>query len=543
MLMNRIIKNLVVLLILISGYVCADAQAGNTPNLNNGKELKRITLQLRWIPQFQFAGYYMAQAKKFYAEEGLDVTIIPGSGNRTQVTEEVLSGRADFGIGNSGLAISSMKNLPVTVVADIFQRSGAVLVTKPEFEHSLSQIQQERLAIRNIQDNPEFYGIFEKVGITPNTMQHTRTANNGYEEFLSNQVDAFNAYAGNEIYLLQKNNTPHVVIDPQSYGISFYGDTIFTHSDFAKNNPDLVSRFVRATIKGWIYALDHIPETVQFLHNGPAAHKSVEHLLFEAKSVNDLIMSEIVPVGQINPKRWEQIASAYKQLNLAEKNATLMPGFFLSHWQHRSNNITYWSIGTIIFIVLLIIVLGNFWFIRLSRRLKKALIEKNESLALIEQMANHDQLTGLPNRRLLYDRIERAIIHAKRNKSQLGVCVIDLNGFKRVNDECGHQAGDQVLKEVANRLKEWIRESDSVGRLGGDEFVLVTGETHHSTDAAKALKLRVEAAFVEPFTVKGRAYSLSFSFGAAFYPDDALLTPELISKADERMYKNKLLEH
>ena len=512
--------------------------AQQTSYVQNGQTLDRVSLQLRWMPQFQFAGYYMAQAKKFYADEGLDVQIIPGNGNRTQVVEEVMSRRADFGIGNSGLAISSMQNKPVTVVANIFQRSAAVLITRPGLEKSLNALSQKRLAIRNVQDNPELYGVFNSQGITPSSLPHVTTSSQGYEEFVSGEADAFNAYLGNEAYLLEKNKIPFAVVDPQSYGIAFYGDTIFTHTDFAKKNPDLVNRFARASIRGWIYALDHSDEAIEFLHSGPASNKTIEHLKFEAESIRNLVMPDYIPVGQINPQRWDQIAQVYKELELAKSDASLSPGFYISYWQQRSERELYWAIGLGVTGVIVVIAFGNLWFIRLSRRLKSALKEKDELLAQVEQMANHDQLTGLPNRRLLFDRIDRAIIYAKRHKHQVGVCVIDLNGFKQVNDECGHPAGDLILVEVAQRLKEWIRESDSAGRLGGDEFFFMT-EDSQSHEGAHALIQRLRAAFVKPFSVKDKSYVLSFSCGVAFFPEDGQTTPELISKADERMYEEK----
>ena len=104
--------------LLISGALAIASHAGlaqTSADTAKTQALKKVSLQLRWMPQFQFAGYYMAQAKGFYANEGLEVHIIPGNGNRTQVVEEVLTRRADFGIGNSGLALASMENQPVTV--------------------------------------------------------------------------------------------------------------------------------------------------------------------------------------------------------------------------------------------------------------------------------------------------------------------------------------------------------------------------------------------------------------------------------------------
>lgn len=529
------------LLALLLGLVTSSTgYAQAQPVATNARPLTSVTLQLRWTPQFQFAGYYMARLKGFYAQEGLDVQIIPGNGNRTQIIEEVLTRRADFGVGNSGLAIASLQGRPVTVVANIFQRSAAVMITKPGLEKSLTLLSQKNLSFRNLQDNPEIYAIFNHAGISPTSLANVTNAEQGYDAFINGQTDAFNAYIGNEKYLLEKNKIPFALVDPYDHGFSFYGDTLFTHSDFAKNNTELVNKFARATIKGWIYALDNVNETVEFLHAGPASHKSIEHLKFEADSVKNLVMADYVPVGQINPKRWESIVHNFKSISLANSEAKLNPGFFIDHWQQRRDSTITVAVGAGILALIILILFGNLWFMRINRKLRAALKEKDDLLLVVENMANHDQLTGLPNRRLLFDRIDRAIIHAKRNKHQVGVCVIDLNGFKFINDECGHPAGDQALIAVANRLKDWLRESDSAGRLGGDEFFFMT-EAAHSRDSIDALIHRLGEAFVQPFIVRGKPYVLSFSYGVALYPHDGVDTASLISIADERMYVDKKL--
>ena len=508
----------------------------------NAQPLTSVTLQLRWTPQFQFAGYYVAQMKGFYAQEGLNVRIIPGNGNRTQMLEEVLAKRADFSIGNSGLAIASLQGQPVTVIANIFQRSASVIITKPGLEKSLTLLSQKNLSFRRIEDNPEIYALFNNAGISPASIAKTTatTSISSYDDFLNGQADAFNAHIGNENYLLEKNNIPFAMINPYDYGFSFYGDTLFTHSDFAKNNPELVNKFVRATIKGWIYALDNVNETNQFLHAGPASHKSIEHLKFEADTIKNLIMPNYVPVGQISLKRWESIVQTYKSLGLVNSDAQLNPSFFMNYWQQRHDNIMTTAAGAGGFTLISLMVFGNLWFLKINRKLRTTLKEKDDLLLIVENKANHDQLTGLPNRRLLFDRIDRAIIHAKRNKHHFSVCVIDLNGFKIINDEYGHPEGDQVLVAVANRLKHWVRESDSAGRLGGDEFFFMT-ETAHSRDGADALIHRLGEAFVQPFIVRGKPHFLFFSYGVAIYPEDGLDTDSLMSRADVRMYADKKL--
>lgn len=514
---------------------------GSIPIYAKGAPKDQVSLQLRWMPQFQFAGYYMADAKGYYRDEGIDIHIIPGNGNRTQIMEEVLSGRADFGIGNSGLALASMQNNPVTVVADIFQRSASVILTKPGNEKSIKNLSQKNLSLRSLQDNPEIYAIFNSFGIKPADLPIMSSSSDGLKEFTTGHADAINAYLSNEPYLLKKTKTPFVIIDPSKFGIDFYGDALFTRTAYIKNNQDIVNRFVRASIKGWIYALDHIDESVDYLHNNVANNKSKEHLKYEAQIIKDLILPDYVPIGQISNARWEKIAETFKSLGLASDNSEISPSFYLSYWEKKSEQRTLWIYGISLLTLTTLIGSVGLWYVKVNRRLNKLLIEKNSLLHSIEELANFDFLTKLASRRLIYDRIEKSIKAAARNNTKVAVCLIDLNGFKKINDEFGHLVGDQVLIEVAKRLEHWIRAADSVGRMGGDEF-LICMEGINSLSEVDVPIGRLKKEFERPFLVGRQVFKLSFSVGSALYPDDAIQSDELIQLADERMYQNKRKE-
>lgn len=269
--------------------------------------LEKVTLQLRWMPQFQFAGYFMAKEKGFYRDEGIDVSIIPGNGNRTQIMEEVLSGRADFGIGNSGLVLASMKSQPITVVADIFQRSASVMIVRPGLEKSIADLSNRNLALRSLEDNPELYAVFNSFGIEPSSLPKLSTATYGFDEFITGKADAINAYLSNEPYLLQKEGIDFRLIDPEKYGIDFYGDALFARSSYVKNHTELVKRFVRASLKGWIYALEHEEEAILYIQSNTSSKKTFDHLKYEAKVIKDLIMPDYIPLGNINKERWKKL--------------------------------------------------------------------------------------------------------------------------------------------------------------------------------------------------------------------------------------------
>ncbi len=156
----------------------------------------------------------------------------------------------------------------------------------------------------------------------------------------------------------------------------------------------------------------------------------------------------------------------------------------------------------------------------------------------IRHLAFHDALTGLPNRMLLNDRLEVAIAAARRNAARLGLMFIDLDRFKAVNDSFGHEAGNDLLKEVAERLRRCVRESDTVARMGGDEFVVLLGGVDVPENYALVARKIIDS-LSTPVVLEGRAMQVGASIGIACFPDDGLNSIELMKNADAAMYAAK----
>ena len=156
----------------------------------------------------------------------------------------------------------------------------------------------------------------------------------------------------------------------------------------------------------------------------------------------------------------------------------------------------------------------------------------------IAQLAFHDPLTALPNRKLLLDHLSLNILQARREKEKLAVFFVDLDRFKIINDSLGHSAGDKVLQAVAARVKCTMREADSVGRMGGDEFVIVTPQIHGVEDAVHIAQ-KVRDAIREPIQIEGRELFVSASMGVALYPNDGDSAETLLKNADTAMYRAK----
>ncbi len=165
-------------------------------------------------------------------------------------------------------------------------------------------------------------------------------------------------------------------------------------------------------------------------------------------------------------------------------------------------------------------------------------IERKRAEETIRQLAYHDFLTGLPNRRLFHDRLNVEIARAHRNRQKLAVMLLDLDNFKDVNDTLGHSVGDQLLQAVGERLTSLLRQSDTVARMGGDEFMLILPESDGDEDAV-AVAVKVLEAFRKPFEFDGHQVRITTSVGIALYPDDGEDWDTLMKNVDIAMYRAK----
>ncbi|MDO8812065.1 MAG: diguanylate cyclase, partial [Gallionella sp.] len=165
-------------------------------------------------------------------------------------------------------------------------------------------------------------------------------------------------------------------------------------------------------------------------------------------------------------------------------------------------------------------------------------VNLEDSNKVLESLALHDALTGLPNRRLLMDRLSLAITHAHRNKHLMAVMYLDLDGFKQINDTLGHDAGDTLLRMVAARMMAAVRQEDTVARLGGDEFVIVLWELSHADGVGKPVS-KVIQAVSQPYSIQGRNVSITISAGVGIYPTHGEEMKTLLKSADLALHEAK----
>jgi diguanylate cyclase (GGDEF)-like protein/PAS domain S-box-containing protein len=167
--------------------------------------------------------------------------------------------------------------------------------------------------------------------------------------------------------------------------------------------------------------------------------------------------------------------------------------------------------------------------------------ERKRSEQRIHHMAHHDALTGLPNRSLIRDRLDQAILHARRNGRCVALAFIDLDGFKLVNDGLGHNAGDELLRVVGQRMADCLRSDDTLGRFGGDEFIIILDDQPDDPMSVAPVLEKVRHKVTEPIMLDGQEVRVSCSMGVVMYPRDGADPDTLITNADAAMYRAKEL--
>ena len=228
---------------------------------------------------------------------------------------------------------------------------------------------------------------------------------------------------------------------------------------------------------------------------------------------------------------WASLRFSSTVAHLAIFTAAIFAFMSVIFSDHALNSELYAQALLMLKIGLVVMIVGGLF-------VAAAFSERNHVETELSKLANHDPLTGLPNRMYFQDFISRSLAHAQRQKHQVYLLFIDLDRFKKINDSEGHEVGDAVLKIVANRLNDVLRGDDFVARLGGDEFAVVF--THPPVNnAANNLARKVIRIISEPFDLNERRYSVGASIGISIYPNDTKDANTLLRQADLAMYQAK----
>jgi len=287
------------------------------PGVADASENEKVTLQLKWFHQFQFAGYYAAKEKGFYQNLGLDVDIKEKQSDLNNI-EQVISGEAQYGVADSVLILYKIRKKPIVIVSPIFQHSPSVLIAlKKSGINSPYELNDKNISFyQNDADGFSILAMLNQLNIKPNLIR--KREKDDYLKLINGDVDLTPAYLSNELFHFKTQKIDVNIIDPMNYGIDLYGDMLFTNENEVNNHPDRVKRFKEATLKGWEYALNNKEEIIQLIYNKYNTNKSLEHLRYEANAIDKIISKETIPIGSIDKGRVQYISNLYKKYGLAE---------------------------------------------------------------------------------------------------------------------------------------------------------------------------------------------------------------------------------
>ncbi|QKF81055.1 ABC transporter substrate-binding protein [Halarcobacter ebronensis] len=266
--------------------------------ISSETNLEKISVQLNWKYQFEYAGFIAAKEEGFYKEVGLDVEIKEFK-DGIDIVKDLMSGQSTFSIYDFSLLNLEKGKDSLKLIANYFKRSALVLVTKQDIVTPFDLKGKRIMAEKNEMEVSTLNTLFKKFNIKNNEynfIQHSYSA----KEFIEGNIDAMSAYLSNELYYIRKSNIPYNIIDPQTYGIYGSGVNVFTTLETTKQRPDLVKKFVEATNRGWEYALKHKDEIVDVIYNKYSKRKEKAALSFEAKQIDKLIMPTIYKIGEVN---------------------------------------------------------------------------------------------------------------------------------------------------------------------------------------------------------------------------------------------------
>ncbi len=316
---RRVISFLVLTLSILPVLFVKNAQAQTNA-------LDKVSVQLDWKFQFEYAGFIAAVEKGFYQDAGLDVTLHEYQAGVDTVAE-VLAGEVNYGIHNASLVITEGKIQPIVLLATYYQRSPLVFVTAPDIKTPREMLGR---TIMGTTDEFKYSSLALMLNHFGITNENSKIIGHSFsiEDFSSGKVDVMSAFLSNQIYDLQQQGVAYTIIDPFDYGFFMSAVNLFTSREEALNHPERTRNFIDATNRGWKYALEHSEELIEIIHEKYAPDKSKEALAFEVEITDKLFLRDFYPIGAVNI---ELTTRAYKQLTdrrLIDEGQELGPFLF-----------------------------------------------------------------------------------------------------------------------------------------------------------------------------------------------------------------------
>ncbi len=299
------------------------------------QSLEHVSLQLHWLDQFQFAGYYVAREKGFYKEVGLDVEIKKFNATLKPV-DEVLNNKATYAIGRSSLIIDKSQGHDIVLMTSIFQSSPSVLLaTKESNINSVKDFSGKKImTTSDVAQSISFLAMANQEMVPKRDMIFLKHSFN-VDDLINKKTDLMSAYTSNEPFLLKQKGIDYRIFDPKDYGFDFYSDILFTSANEIRANKQRALKFKQASLNGWKYAFEHIDETIDLiLARYNTQKKSRSALRFEADTLKKLAYINKIPLGTINKDKLQRIYDFYHLMGLVKQPINLH-GLILH--QHNKN--------------------------------------------------------------------------------------------------------------------------------------------------------------------------------------------------------------
>lgn len=280
--------------------------------------LENVTLQLNWTHDYQFAGYYAAKELGYYRDAGLNVTFEESAPNSDPVPN-VISAKAQFGIGTSSLLLARAAGKPVVALAVIFQHSPYVIYA-PQSTENVHAFAGKKIMVEHQSD--ELIAYLKKEGIA---QEHIQFMANSFDpnDLINGKADAISGNIFNKPYAFDLAHFAYRTFSPRAAGIDFYGNNLFTSEQELSKRPKLVNAFLQASLRGWRYALEHRDEMIDLILKNYSTHYSREYLVFESEQILPLMQSDLIDIGYSTPMRWKRIADVYAEAGMLQRNFSL----------------------------------------------------------------------------------------------------------------------------------------------------------------------------------------------------------------------------
>ena len=361
------------------------------------KDLTKVTIQLSWFDQFQFAGYYMAKEQGFYKDAGLDVQILPFSLGMN-IPKMVNDGDVDFAIGRENLILEKAKYPKIIALAAIFQATPLVLLTtKDSGIDSFNKFENKKL-MRTKDDGSEvsIKAMLASSKIDVKSIAQVEHSHNIYD-LIDKKVDIISAYTSKAPYILQKEQIKYNIFYPKDYGFDMYSDFLITNIDKYNNDYNIVEKFKKASLKGWEYAYNNIEKSVDIIFEKyNIQNLSKEELIFEANELKKLSYLNISRLGDMKQEKVQRIYDLYNVMGYInnefkidnfigyDKKSRLEKWLYLKFEEHFGLSLL-WKILLIIFIIIGIFVYRQYFIIKLNKRLKNLVNIKTNRLKIMNK--------------------------------------------------------------------------------------------------------------------------------------------------------------